>query len=735
MQGVGFRPFVYRLAKKYNLNGNVANRTDGVVVNLYGDDKLIKSFEDDIIKLAPPVAVIKNIFLTDASNEFHDFEILPSENNEQVTEISPDIAICNDCLEDLKSQKHRINYPFINCTNCGPRFSIVKKIPYDRPNTSMNEFKMCSTCNQEYNNVLDRRFHAQPVACNYCGPTYLLNQESDFNKIMDQVVLRINNGEIAVVKGLGGYNIMCDAKNNNAIRRIREIKGRDGKPFALLFKNVESIKKYCVVNNKEQEVLESWQKPVVILEEKLPIANYINNGINSVGAMLPYLPFHHLLFDKIKTDILVYTSANISGSPIISDDIFAKYVLKGKVDSLVTHNRKIENPLDDSVVKVVADNLQIVRRARGYVPKPIYLNKCIDGVFAVGAELKNAFGLGKNNSAIISQYIGDIKNLETYSFYENTIEKYFELFRFKPKVIACDMHPEYLSSQLAEKINSSNLNGNKIPIVRVQHHHAHIASCLAENQINDKVIGICFDGTGYGTDENIWGGEFLISDSRSFERYAHFEYMRMPGGDMAVQEPWRMLFAYLSNISYKNIKGLSCYNEIQDVELEWVSNMLLKNINSPLTSSSGRLFDSVSCLLNLCTKQTFDAEAPMRLESIIDKYETGYYSYTYYNRIIKFGETISSILNDLERIEIGKISAKFHNTIVQVILDVSDRIRKETGISNVVLSGGTFQNKYLLEKTIHILNHNKFEVYTNRLVPPNDGGIALGQLIVASNFI
>ncbi len=735
VQGVGFRPFVYRLANKYNLNGNVANRTDGVIVNLYGEEKLIESFKNDIVKFAPPAAFVKNIISENTKSVFVDFKILSSELNEQITEISPDIAVCDDCLHDLKSQNHRINYPFINCTNCGPRFSIVNKIPYDRINTSMADFKMCKTCHEEYHTVLDRRFHAQPVACNNCGPTYIMNGKSDFEKILDELVVKIDSGEVVSVKGLGGYNIICDAKNNDAVLRAREIKGRDGKPFAVMFRNLNAVEKYCKLDSKEKEILKSWQKPIVILEQKLNLASSINYKLNSIGAMLPYLPFHYLMFEKLKTDAVVYTSANISGSPIIADNNLANNTLKNKVDLFVTHNRKIENPLDDSVVKIASNDIQFIRRARGFVPKPVYLNRSVEGVFATGAELKNSFCIGKNSSAILSQYIGDLKDFETYSFYQKAIERYFELFKFKPKLIACDMHPEYLSTGFAEKLNQSDINGNKITIVKVQHHHAHIASCLAENQINEKVIGISFDGTGYGTDGNIWGGEFLVCDTKTFDRYAHFDYVKMPGGDLAVNEPWRMLLSYLDKNSFQDIRSLKCFDSVQNEEIELVYNMIQKGINVPLTSSAGRLFDTVSCLLNLCSKQTFDAEAPMRLESIIDKSENDFYPYIYNNGIINFTETIQAIINDLNTIDISIISAKFHNAIVNIILDVSKRIQKDTAINRVILSGGTFQNKYLLEKSINILTKNNFEIYTNRLVPPNDGGIALGQLVIASNYL
>ncbi|MBI9053779.1 MAG: carbamoyltransferase HypF [Bacteroidales bacterium] len=736
VQGVGFRPFVYRLAKKYDLKGNVANCTDGVIVKISGDTGRIDKFKSDILNFAPPAACINNIRLEDIADiKSSDFEILPSVANEKITEISPDIGVCNDCLQDLKSQLHRVNYPFINCTNCGPRFSIVENLPYDRCNTSMSEFEMCEVCEKEYLEVLDRRFHAQPVACNNCGPKYLLNNEDDIEKIINEVAISIDQGKVICIKGLGGYNIICDANNNEAVLRVREVKVRDGKPFAVMFKDFDTIKKYCDVNRKEQDVLESWQKPIVILEQKAELCKSVNNDLNSIGAMLPYLPFYYLLFGKLKTKAIVYTSANSSGNSIVSDDAFARNSLENKVDIFVSHNRAIINPLDDSVVKVVGNNIQIIRRSRGFVPKPVYLNQNIEGVFATGAELKNSFGIGKKNSAILSQYIGDLKNLDVYNFYENSAKRFFELFKFKPKIIACDMHPEYLSTKFAEKLNDKNINGNKIPIVKVQHHHAHIVSCMCENQINEKVIGICFDGAGYGSDGNIWGSEFLICDTKSFDRYAHFDYIQMPGGDKAVEEPWRMLLSYLTKYSIGNVDDLECFKAVQGNEIELVKRMLAKNINSPVTSSAGRLFDAVACLLNICSKQNFDAEAPIRLESILDKSVTSFYPFDFENGILQFGNTLNEILSDINILDASEISAKFHNTIVQAILNIALRIKSDVGLRKVVLSGGVFQNRYLLEKSIQILTKNNFEVYTNRIVPPNDGGIALGQLVVASNYL
>ncbi len=665
-----------------------------------------------------------------------EFLILPSKIiDNTITEISPDIAVCDNCLKDLKSQKHRMKYPFINCTNCGPRFSIVNKIPYDRKNTSMHEFEMCEICEAEYHNVIDRRFHAQPVACNYCGPKYSYSNVHDFTNIIKNVASKIDRGEVVAVKGLGGYNIICDAKHNSSVLRLREIKARDGKPFAVMFRDIETIERYCYLNIQEKELAESWRRPIVLLNQKRKLCYSVNNGLKSIGALLPYLPFHYLLFDRLSTSVIVYTSANNSGEPILFDDTIAENSLGKKLETFVCHNRKIENPVDDSIVKLVANKQQIIRRARGFVPNPIYTLQSVDGIFGAGAELKNSFCIGKNNNAFLSQYIGDLKNFETFEFYKRTINQFFDLFKFNPKVIACDLHPEYLSTKFAESLRVNSVNGSQIPLIKVQHHHAHIVSCMAEYKLSEKVVGVSFDGTGYGTDGNIWGGEFLICDTKTFKRHTHFDYVKMPGGDLAVNESWRMVLSYLNHYSVDKIETLDCIKNIRGNDIEIVQNMILRDINSPLTSSAGRLFDVLACLLNLCSKQTFDAEGPMRLESIIDKAETGYYPYVIENGIVSFSDTINVILKDLNTIIPSIISAKFHNTVVHIINDVVSQIKKDTGINKVVLSGGVFQNRFLLEKSIQILAKNNFEVYTNHLTPPNDGGIALGQLIVASNYL
>lgn len=740
VQGVGFRPFVYRLAKKYRLNGNVANRSDGVVVKIQGDAQVIEKFVQDIVKYAPPAALIKQIKSILINNSsFSDFEILPSQKNEFLyTDISPDIAVCEDCLADLKNQKHRINYPLINCTNCGPRFSIIKELPYDRENTTMKKFKMCPVCHYEYHDIDDRRFHAQPVACNYCGPKYeyIIDDkiQHDLSSILKQIATQVNRGDIIIIKGVGGYNFICDALNNQPVKRIRTIKNREAKPFAVMFKDTETVKHYCNLSIREKKMLESWQRPIVILEQKKKLCSSINHNLGRIGAILPYLPLHYLLFEYLKTPVIVFTSTNKSEEPLVADDQKIKDDFLKSSDGVLMHNREIFNPVDDSVIKIEKKTCQVIRRSRGYVPNPVEVSSNVDGIFAAGAEQKNTFCIGKDNNGIISQHIGDLTNYETFQFYINTVEKFFDLYHFKPTILVCDQHPAYLSTKFTDEFARLYIPDNR-KVIRVQHHHAHIASCLAEHHIHKQVIGVSFDGTGYGTDGNIWGGEFLICDTKSFQRFAHFDYVKLPGGDAAAKEPWRMVVAYFQKyFGDKNEwESMKCFEKVEKESIALLRNMIQKNINSPLTSSAGRLFDAVACMLNLCSHNSFDAEAPMRLESVIDKSFTGSYPYQILNDKVMFDRTIEEIISDINKMSVSVVSAKFHNTIVNVIIDLSEVIRKETGIKEVVLSGGVFQNKFLLEKSIEKLKHKKFSVFYNEQVPANDGGISLGQLIVASN--
>jgi len=723
------------MAVKHGLFGEVDNRTDGVSVIVQGDLRTIDRFSNDILQYAPPAAQIKTIEINETQISGYDcFKIGSSKTiDNQVTEISPDIAVCDDCLLDMERDPGRIDYPFVNCTNCGPRFTIVEGLPYDRPMTTMKSFKTCEKCNSEYNDILDRRYHAQPIACNSCGPLYQYKDSiktlKDINLIISEVSMQIASGKTVAIKGLGGYHLMCDALNNNAVTELRSKKQRDSKPFAVMFRDISEVKMYCFVDKEEEKEIKSWRRPILVLKQKKILAAAVSNGLNSIGAMLPYMPMHYLLFRFLKTGAVVLTSGNISDEPLIIDDLLAEKQLMSIADSFLSYNRQIINRTDDSVLRIIGKKTSLIRRSRGYVPRPVDLNFNIEGIIALGAEQKNSFCIGKGNQAIMSQYIGDLKNPATYKFFTETIERFSDIFRFKPEIVACDLHPQYLSTHHAQLFE----NEYKIPLVSIQHHHAHIVSCMAEHGLDEEVIGICLDGTGFGPDENIWGSEFMIADLKSFSRFTHFDYIPMPGGEKAIKEPWRMAYSYIFNYFGDNFdyKSVPLFNSINSQKLSLIKEMIVKKMNSPLTSGAGRLFDAVSAILGLCPVETFDSEAPMRLESAIDCETNEFYPFLA-NKTVIFADTLKAILADIPRQEISVIAAKFHNTVAQVILEVSNQIRKDTCLKKVVLSGGVFQNKYLLEKSSFLLNSNGFKVFTNHLVPANDGGISLGQIIIAS---
>ncbi len=734
VQGVGFRPFIYKLAKKFHLSGSVINRNDCVLITVQGDIENLEAFIQAISIEKPKASSISSVTREklNTADTFKDFIIKKSKNqSREITQISPDISLCPDCLEDMKNQPHRINYPFINCTNCGPRFSIIKDLPYDREKTTMTDFEMCDTCRKEYTNVSDRRFHAQPIACNNCGPEYSLYYQekiiNDINKIIDKVSSLIIDGKIVAIKGIGGFFIACDATNEEAVSKLRKHKIREGKPFAVMFRDMETLLEYSDINFSEKQELESWKRPVLILKTKKKLASDVSLGFNTIGAMLPYMAFHYLLFEKISLPAIVLTSGNISENPIVIDNSIALSELGKISDAVVTYNREIYNRTDDSVARCINNKVRLVRRSRGYVPNPVNLNFDVSGIIAAGAELVNCFAIGKKNEAILSQHIGDLKNAATYQFYLETIEQYRNLFRINPQYIARDLHPDYLSSRYAD------FSGLKQ--IKVQHHHAHVASCMAENGINEKVIGIAFDGTGLGTDKNIWGGEFLIADFLNFERFSHFEYIQMPGGDKVIEKPWKMAVSYLYHFfDHSFLKlNLSFLNDSKiKKQLPIIIQAIEKNINCPLTSSIGRLFDAVSALLGICSFATFHAEAPMRLENLIVSGIKDYYSFEIKN-VVSLKKTFSEIIYDIKNnTSLSVISTKFHNTIIAISLEIAKRIRKKTGIKKVVLSGGSFQNKYLSENLENLLYLNEFEVFTHTWVPSNDGGIALGQLAIAA---
>ncbi len=740
VQGVGFRPFVYRIAIENHLKGWVENRNDGVIIHVEGLDEHLDIFEKQIVSKAPPASQIREFRTVVSELEGHDsFKIIKSANqSSEITEVSPDIAVCDECLEDMKSQSHRIDYPFINCTNCGPRFTIIRDLPYDRDKTTMDVFPMCPQCRKEYENVIDRRFHAQPIACNQCGPEYELQiGELNFSllpDILNKAASLLDEGKILAIKGMGGFHLACDAFNNQSVKLLRERKMREGKPFAVMFADVESVRISMELNEAEEALLKSWRRPIVLLKNKADISSLpesVSNGFHTSGVMLPYMPIHYLLFEKLHTRAVVLTSGNKTDEPIVIDNDIAKIELSQLADAFLFYNREIYNRTDDSVTFIAGNEPRLIRRSRGYAPSPVYLNLQTEGIFAAGAELVNCFCVGRGSQAFLSQHIGDLKNIETLEFYQESVKRFNRLFRIKPDLIACDLHPDYLSTRFAEEFSKHN---GDIPVYMTQHHHAHIASCMAENGLDEKVIGISFDGVGLGDDGNIWGGEILLCDLSSYERLTHLEYIPQPGGDKATKEPWRMAVSYLYHAYGDDIFKLKLpfLSAFPKHDLEIVISAIRNSINTPLTSSMGRLFDAVSAMTGLCTISSFHAEAPMRLEHAIKQSVSESYPFKT-SDIIESTSMIRGIAEDiLNRNPVSYISSKFHNTIKNMILESVNQVHLKRGISKVALSGGSFQNKYLLESTEKELIAQGFKVYSQKSIPTNDGGIALGQLAIAA---
>ena len=733
VQGVGFRPFLHRIAEKHEIHGWVLNRNDCVQVRIESSQKNIELFISNLKHDAPPLSRIEKIEVNEAAVEhLQEFVIMRSASDSAaVTRVSPDIAVCDDCIDDMRSQSNRINYPFVNCTNCGPRFSIVKDLPYDRFQTTMNEFVMCENCRNEYDDIRNRRFHAQPNACRDCGPSYELKYNNEIIKeiepVLDTLTELLEEGKIAALKGVGGFHLACDANNNEAVMRLRQGKNREGKPFAVMCGSLEAARRQAEINEEEAQLMQSVRRPIVLLRKSGgDVAPLVTIGMHTIGVMLTYMPLHHLLFERLKIETLVLTSGNISDEPIAIHDGDALSRLSGVADAYLLYNRIIHNRSDDSVLMIARNKQRILRRSRGWAPEPVNIKSDADGIAAVGGEMKNCFCIGKERAAIISQHIGDLKNPETYEFFLEAFDRFSRLFRFSPQLIACDMHPDYLSTRYAKD--------RGIPVLEVQHHHAHIASCLAENQCEDRVIGVALDGTGYGDDGAIWGGEFLICDLEKYTRYTHFDYIPLPGGDAVAVEPWRTAISLLYRTFGKQFVNLDLpiIRNLRQEDLALIISAIDAGVNCPLTSSTGRLFDAVSALVGLLKVSSFEAEAPMKLEAIIEHSED-VYDFSF-GDTIKAGPVVEQIVKDIENnVSPGIIAAKFHNAVVNAVTSTTVKIRAETGIRKVALSGGVFQNRYILERCEATLEMEKFEVLSHVLVPANDGGICLGQLAVAAN--
>jgi len=745
VQGVGFRPFVYQLATKHNLKGWVCNTSGDVKIEVEGERRVLDRFLDDLVAQAPPLARLEDVSVTShAPQGYSGFEIrhsIAEEGKYQL--VSPDIATCKPCLgEVLTPGDRRYRYPFTNCTNCGPRFTIIEDIPYDRPKTTMRNFKMCPQCQREYDDPMDRRFHAQPNACPRCGPSLKLVDGAGNPVPGDDVLATaagfLKEGKVLAIKGLGGFLLACDATSDKAVKLLRERKRRPFKPLAIMVSTLDEVRKHCLVSEKEEELLASPQCPIVLLRRKegSTVSPAVAPNLKYLGVMLPYTPLHHVLLRETGLP-LVMTSGNLSEEPIAKDNDEALRRLKGIPDYFLMHNRDIYSRYDDSVTIVELNKPQIVRRARGYAPYPIHLPFNSKQILACGAELKNTFCLTKDNYAFLSQHIGDLENLETMEHFEATLELYQKLFRITPEVVAYDMHPEYLSTKYARSLGDKHKG---LKLVPVQHHHAHIVSCMVENGVEDKVIGISFDGTGYGSDGRIWGGEFLIADYKGFERVGHLEYVPLPGGTVAIERPYRMAVSYLLTLLGKDAltSDLAFLKEVSSQELELIKKQLEKGINSPLTSSCGRLFDAVSALIGIRGKIDYEAQAAIEMEMASDENERGSYPFVIADKdgmnIVHLKVLFSAIIQDIKNnVSQSRVSMKFHRTMAEMVVQMCQRLAKRSGIKKVALSGGVFQNRLLLRLTVAALEEAGFEVLTHSKVPTNDGGVSLGQAVIADS--
>ncbi len=794
VQGVGFRPFVYRLAKKYLINGWVLNASDGVFIHAEGEAAHLDGFVLELAENPPAAALVEEVSLKEVPLEpFDSFEIRFSDASavEKTTLISPDLATCDDCARELfDAGDRRYRYPFINCTNCGPRFTIIDALPYDRKNTSMAGFPMCPQCTEEYDDPLDRRFHAQPDACFLCGPCLswkeakaspdditwgATREESD--ALLARAVDYLERGKIVAVKGLGGFHLACDAQNASALATLRERKRRKGQAFATMMADLGQVREYCEVNDAEERLLTGAQHPIVLCKKKMGahFAPGLADGLSELGVMLPYTPIQHLLARDFGKPI-VMTSGNLHDEPIVVDDEEAYEVLADVADAFLGHNRSIVARYDDSVMRVirVADevfSVQCIRRARGYAPMPVPLPKGGQGgggpaaaedalqprpsVFAAGPEQKNCFCLTRGDEAFVSQHIGDLENVETFDAWLESKERFERLFEIGPQLVACDRHPEYLSTKWA--------HSQDLPVTEVQHHHAHIVSVMAENKLEAPVAGIAFDGTGYGADGRIWGGEVLLCNVQAFERFANFAYVPMPGGVAAVKNPLRMAFGVLW--AFDLLDHPVAQRLVADMgdQAAVCEQMIDKGINTPFTSSVGRLFDAASAILGVCRSPRYEGEGAILLEaamavsspadtalsaplefdraSIHDSYRIELVKNTAASgstaedtSVLLFdaAPVFAALLEDMAAgVETSRIARRFHNAFVQAVSEVARVIKLGYGIETIALSGGVFMNRYLIEHAVESLTCEGFTVALNRELPPNDGCISFGQAVVA----
>jgi hydrogenase maturation protein HypF len=756
VQGVGFRPFVYGQAQCRSLAGFVLNDSAGVTIEIEGPAQALDDFQRALHEDLPPLAHIDTI-ATECISPCHEstFVIAHSQSNaERHALISPDTATCHNCLHEcFDPDDRRYHYPFINCTNCGPRFSIVQDVPYDREKTTMSIFSMCAACQAEYSDPLDRRFHAQPNACPVCGPrVQLLALDGDerirwnghkpgIAEPIAKAAQALARGAILAIKGLGGYHLACDALNTEAVQRLRQRKRREVKPFALMATDLETIKRFCYMNDVEATLLQSHRRPIVLLTKRPDhsVAPEVAPDYTTLGFMLPYTPLHHLLLHHFAQAlaprhpaILVMTSGNLSEEPIAYRDDDAGERLAAIAEGMLTHNRDIHIRCDDTVMRIVAGGEQFFRRSRGYAPEPIPLTHNLKvPILACGGHLKNTFCLGKGRQAFISHHIGDLENLETLTSFHEGIEHFQRIFAIAPEVVAYDLHPEYLATKYA-------LASDIPQKIGVQHHHAHIASVLAEHKLTEPVIGIAADGTGYGTDGTIWGGEVLIADLVDFERSTYLHPVPLPGGEQAIRQPWRMAAVYLAQAfgdAWNRDLDIPFVRQLDHPRWNILAQMITRGVNSPLTSSLGRLFDAVAALIGLRNTVLYEGQAAIELEALASTVQTIRIQRCYpfeINGQMDVAPLIRAIVEDLQQgMALPQIAWNFHRSIAELLATACLTIREQSRLQVVALSGGVFQNRLLLEQLMARLREMAFRVYINQRVPPNDGGISFGQLAVA----
>ena len=785
VQGVGFRPFVYGLASRFNLTGWVRNTSAGVDIEVDGTSDNLGAFIATLKSETPPLARIDEFTVIQKSpNGYASFEIINSQPIiDAYQPISPDVSICPDCLRELFDPTNsRYHYPFINCTNCGPRYTIIEDIPYDRPNTTMSAFPMCPDCAAEYNDPSDRRFHAQPIACPVCGPQVWLEIKRRKNFLKGESAISeaqsmIASGKIVAIKGLGGFHLACDATNSMAVTELRRRKLRVDKPFALMMPDLETIETHCFIDKAICGLLQSRERPIVILKRRPEsnITDKVAPGQDTIGVMLPYTPLHYLLLSSELSEnneqvkyknkpVFVMTSGNLSEEPIATDNEEARQRLAALADALLMHDRPIRTRCDDSVVRIyympgishnhtqiinTSTSVLPVRRARGYAPFPVRLPWDSIPLLATGTELKNTFCITHGRYAFLSHHIGDLENYETLRSYEDGILHFERLFRVHPEVLVYDLHPDYLATRYAlDRSKQENLTA-----IGVQHHHAHIAACMAEHSLTDdqKVIGVAFDGTGYGDDKAIWGGEFLLADYHTYQRVGHLAYVPLPGGDAAIRDPWRIALSWLTQAGIDWEKDLPpvqyAIHSIQSVtqNLKVLRQQIQSGLNSPFTSSMGRLFDAIAALTGVRQKVNYEAQAAVELEALVDPNEINAYHFEIrdlhdplstpsHQYIIDPTPLIYSIVADLKKgVSVSVVSARFHNAVAEMVYVVVLAMRNLYGPLGIALSGGVWQNITLLTKTMKLLNMANIKVYIHSMVPPNDGGVSLGQAAIAAH--